>query len=108
LIRDMRRSCSVSPLFATRGVYAGDLETEMDRDTSKVVAVAALRSAAELSNLLPLLQRDCSADEYTVWRDRIADASAKITTSVLSPIFQEHPDLETEIDAHYAKFGRPA
>jgi hypothetical protein len=79
----------------------------MDRDISKVIAVAALRSAAELNNLIPLLQQACAPDEYSIWRDRIAEASAQISVAVLSPVFAAHPDLETEIDAHYAKFGRP-
>lgn len=80
----------------------------MDRETSKVVAVAALRGAAELNNLVPLLQQVCTPDEYAMWRERIADASAGISTSVLSPLFEAHPDLQTEIDEHYRKFGRPA
>jgi hypothetical protein len=80
----------------------------MDRATAKAVAVTALRSAAEINNLVPMLQAICSASEYEAWRDKIAAASAQVTQTLLPPLFSEHADLEAELDAHYQRFGRPA
>jgi hypothetical protein len=79
----------------------------MDRATAKVIAVAALRSAAEINNLVPLLKAICPEQEYEAWRDRIAEASMRVTQGLLPTVFAEHADLEAEIDAHYQRFGRP-
>lgn len=80
----------------------------MDRALAKVVAVAALRSASELNGVVPLLKEQCDAKEYEEIRDAIADASLRISQSLLMKVFAKHPDLEVEIDAHYQRFGRPA
>ena len=80
----------------------------MDRETAKVVAVAAFRSSAEINNLIPMLKSVCTEPEYSEWRDSIAMASLQISTNILMKVFAEHPDLEAEIGAHYERFGRPA
>jgi hypothetical protein len=79
----------------------------MDRETAKVIAVAALRSSSELVNLIPILRTVCSDEEYEAWRFKIADTSAQITQGLLSAVLAEHPDLEAELDEHYRRFGRP-
>ncbi|ANP47787.1 hypothetical protein [Candidatus Viadribacter manganicus] len=80
----------------------------MDRATAKAIAVAALRSAAEINNLVPLLKATCPEPEYEAWRDRIAEASMLVTQGLLPAVFAEHADLEAELDDHYQRFGRPA
>lgn len=80
----------------------------MDRAIARVIAVSALRGAAEINNLVPLLKTVCPEAEYTAWRDRIAEASAQVTQLLLPSLFAEHADLEAELEAHYQRFGRPA
>jgi hypothetical protein len=80
----------------------------MDRALARIVAISALRSSAELNNLVPLLQQHCASDEYVAWRDAIADVSLAVSQRVLTKVFAEHPDIEVELDDHYTRFGRPA
>ena len=79
----------------------------MDRALGRVVAVAALRSSAELNGLIPVLKQHCNEQEYASMRDTIADASLAISQIVLRRVFEEFPDLEAELELHYNNFGRP-
>ncbi len=80
----------------------------MDRPTAKVIAVAAFQSAAGINNLLPMLKTILPEPEYNEWRDSIAMASLEISKNILAKVFAEHPDLQSEFDIHYERFGRSA
>lgn len=80
----------------------------MERMLGKIVAVAALRSSSELNNLVPLLKERCDDAEYEEMRDALADVSLAISRELLQRIFRRFPDLESELDAHYQQYGRPA
>lgn len=80
----------------------------MNRSLAKVIAVAALRSSAELNALIPLLKMHCPDDEYEDVKSAIADLSLQISDGLLRRAFHDHPDLEQELDDHFQQFGRPA
>jgi hypothetical protein len=71
----------------------------MDTDTARLVVDAALRSSAQLQELLPRLTEKCSPEEYETYLKAIARAVAEISLEVMDRVFQEHPGLEAEIEA---------
>jgi hypothetical protein len=78
----------------------------MDRDISRQVIRATLRSSGELTALLPVLKAHCAPDEYQVFSRAIAAVVAECGQQLLNRVFAEHPELEAEVDAAIAMTGR--
>jgi hypothetical protein len=70
----------------------------MDADTARLVVDAAMRSSAQLQELLPRLKEKCSPQEYDTYLKAIATAIAEISLEVMDRVFHEHPALEAEVD----------
>jgi len=68
--------------------------------------MVALRSSGSLTDLLPLLKRHCRSDEYDRFKIAIARSAAEINIEILRKIFDEHPDLEAEMDGQIKKYGK--
>lgn len=78
----------------------------MDKDLAKFIAITAFRSAADLGNLIPMLQ-SCEEAERREMGVALAAASAEVNRQVLQKIFEKFPDLAEEFDRKIQKFGRP-
>lgn len=78
----------------------------MDRDLSRHVVKATFRSARELQDLLPLLKKRASAEEYQEYLRAIAAVIAEGRQQLLNRVFAEYPDLEAEVDASIQATGR--
>ena len=78
----------------------------MDKDTARELAVAAIKSASMLTNLLPFLRERCGPGEYEEIRNAISEIVADISIEVLNRIFKDHPDLERELD-EAIRSGKP-
>jgi hypothetical protein len=78
----------------------------MEKDLAKFVALTAFRSAADLGNLVPMLQ-GCDETERKELGMALAMASAEINRQVLQKIFERFPELSEEFEEKIRKFGRP-
>ncbi|NIA54682.1 hypothetical protein HAV22_13650 [Massilia sp. TW-1] len=78
----------------------------MEKDLAKIIALTAFRSAADLGNLVPVLQ-DCVGAERTEIGVALAMASAEINRQVLGKIFERFPELAEEFEEKVRKFGHP-
>jgi len=78
----------------------------LDKDLARHLLMVAFRSSGSLTDLLPLLKRHCRSDEYDRFKMAIARSAAEINTEILRRIFDEHPDLEAEMDDQIKKYGK--
>jgi hypothetical protein len=78
----------------------------MEKDLAKFIALTAFRSAADLGNLIPLLQ-ECEETERKSFGMAFATASAEINRQVLQKVFAQYPELAEEFEQKVQKFGRP-
>jgi hypothetical protein len=64
------------------------------------------RVAGELQELLPLLKKQCSAEEYDGHVRAIAGAIHGVNTALIDRALAAHPELRDRIEAELAEFGR--
>nr|WP_314858273.1 hypothetical protein [uncultured Undibacterium sp.] len=79
----------------------------MNKELARIIGVTASRSAADLGHLVILLKEHCSEEERKSYGIAIATAVASIQTEVLSKIFAEFPELETDFERQIMAYGRP-
>lgn len=77
----------------------------MDNELARHIAMTAFRSSANLNDLISLLKQHCSEDEYQVYLEAISAISGDIAYKVLKKIYDEHPDIERDIDNRIDKYG---
>ena len=77
----------------------------MDNELARHIAVTAFRSSANMNDLIPLLKEHCSNDEYQVYLEAISAISGDIAYKFLKKIYDEHPDIEKDIDNRIDKYG---
>lgn len=77
----------------------------MDKDLASHVGKVAFRCAADLGDLIPILQDYCDADEYQEYSQIIAILTGEIGNKLLRRIYNECPGLEDEFDQKIEKFG---
>jgi len=70
----------------------------MERELAKHVVATGFRSASVLQELVPLLKPHCDPNEYEKYARAIASVSAEISTEILNPIFDQFPDLKSEVE----------
>lgn len=78
----------------------------MDIDLARHAIRAAFRSAGELQELLKLSKERLNPEEYKDFASGIAEAIAAITFAVTNKALSSHPELQAEIEADLAAFGR--
>jgi hypothetical protein len=61
---------------------------------------------SEVTDLLPLLQAHCTAEEYAAYRSAITDIAGTIVIKVLNPIFAAQPGLEQELETSANKYSK--
>jgi len=76
----------------------------LDRELAKHVVVTGFRSMSDVTSLLPLLQKHCTADEYSAYRSAITELASAIVTQVINPAFASQPGLEQEVEASVNKY----
>lgn len=78
----------------------------MDRDLASHIVAVGFHSVSFLESLIPILQENCEASEYSEYAKAIASTSSEVGTQIFSRIFHEHPDLEAEVESKIRRFGR--
>jgi hypothetical protein len=78
----------------------------MDINVARYVIRASFRSGRELEAIFDLLRNHCGAEGYRTFAKAVATAVASIQVEVVNQITAGHPELEDEIDAVIAKYGR--
>jgi hypothetical protein len=78
----------------------------MDEQLAWQMVRAAFRNAGELQELLGLLKRQCSSEEYRSYAGRIAQAIDAVNDALLNTAVAAHPELAARIEDDLEKFGR--
>jgi hypothetical protein len=78
----------------------------VDRELAKHVVVAGFRSMSDITGLLPLLQKHCTADEYLAYRSAITELAGAIVAQIINPAFAGQPGLEQEVEASVNKYQK--
>lgn len=78
----------------------------MKRSIAKHVARVGFQASADIGNLIYLLKKNCSQDEYDRFSKAISAASAEINIQIINMIFQDFPDLKDEFDKDVELYGR--
>jgi len=76
----------------------------MDIDIARHVIRTVFRSGRELEGLIPL--EHCDAQEYAIFGKGVAHALAAMTTELTNKVLSAHPELNDQIEADLAKYGR--
>ncbi|MFZ6751309.1 hypothetical protein [Undibacterium sp. Ren11W] len=79
----------------------------MNKELARIIGVTAFRSSADMGHLVTLLKEHCSEEERKLYGIAIATAIATIQIEVLSKIFAEFPELQTDFDRQIKEYGRP-
>lgn len=78
----------------------------MDKALAQHVAATAFKSAAQLSDMIPILKAHCDEVEFATLARAIATANATIHTEIGNRIYAQYPELEQELEAKIRKYGR--
>lgn len=78
----------------------------MDRDVAKMILSATYRGGGELAHLVPFIKEHCTKDDYERISMAIAAVLHEVDSTIRRSIYQEHPDLEREIQDRVERFGR--
>ena len=78
----------------------------MDRDVAKLSLSATYRSGRELADLVPFIKEHCDKEDCGWTSIAIATVLHDLDSTIRRPIYQEHPDLEREIEDRVERFGR--
>jgi hypothetical protein len=78
----------------------------VDRDLAKLILSATYRSGAELAHLVPFIKEHCDKEDYERISIAIATVLHELDSTIRRPIYQEHPDVEREIEDRVERFGR--
>jgi hypothetical protein len=82
------------------------LRPEIDVNLARHVARCVFLSSRQISELIPILKENCSPDECKDYTKGIATVLAHINFELMNKLCAEHPQLEKEIEADIAKYGR--
>jgi heme oxygenase len=78
----------------------------VDRDVATMILTATHRSGRELADLVPFIKEHCDKEEYERISIAIATVLHDLDATIQQPIYQEHPDVEREIEDRVERFGR--
>ena len=78
----------------------------MDRDLAKHVVTVGFHSLSLLEGLIPLLKEHCSETEYNKYVKSIASVSGNMMTDIFNKVFEEYPDLESEVEDKIKRYGK--
>jgi hypothetical protein len=78
----------------------------MDKKVGRHLVITALHLSSELSSILPFLKQNVSSDEYLKIITAIASVAAEISIKIVNPIFSEHPEIKSELEADVEKYGK--
>ena len=70
----------------------------MKDELAQHIAIVAFKSSSNLNELLYLISDHADEEEYQEYLRIIADISASIGCNLLQKIYDEHPEIEKEID----------
>ena len=65
----------------------------MTDETAEKFAQHLRAANAELARAVQLAKEECSADEFDIWRERLAAVLGALFVDVLDPLYQERPSL---------------
>jgi hypothetical protein len=68
----------------------------MRQDIASQAVDLMLEYGRKLDELLILIQRNCSDEEFKRYRKAIGYIMGYMLTAVMNPIFEEHPELRPE------------
>jgi hypothetical protein len=68
----------------------------MDRHVAEQVLVDLFDVSRKINATLLLIQKECTEEEFAVYRTGAGLAMGYLYTEFIRPILQEHPDLEPE------------
>ena len=77
----------------------------MKAELARHIALVAFRSSANLNELLPLIRDHCDEDEYRAYLEGISSITAEVAQQVLKRVYDEHPDIEKDIDKRIEEYG---
>jgi hypothetical protein len=78
----------------------------MDIELARDIIRAAFRSGSELQDLLSVLKKRCSPEEYKVYSRGIATVLDAIGVALINKALAAYPELNAEVDASMTKHGR--
>lgn len=78
----------------------------MDRDLARHVVAVGFHSLSLLESLIPILKEHCDQDEYAEYLRSIGAVSAEMSTEIFDKIFQEYPDLQSEVESKIKQYGQ--
>ena len=66
----------------------------MITDETAAKAARHLQTAnAELARVVHLMKDECSADDFEIWRERLANVLGALIIHALDPLYREKPSL---------------
>jgi hypothetical protein len=78
----------------------------MDNEVAREVVRAVFRSSGELEKLLPVLKKECGAEDYKTYTRQVAMAIDGIHVALLDKVLKQFPELKAEIEKNLARTGR--
>jgi hypothetical protein len=69
------------------------MEARMTDGTAEKLAQHLKAANAELARAVQLAKDECAADEFEVWRDRLAAVMGALFVDVLDPLYRQRPSL---------------
>jgi hypothetical protein len=80
-------------------------ESAMKPELARHVAHVAFRASANLNELLHLIRDHGTEEEYKKFLVAISQVSGDIAFKILKRIYDEHPEIESEIDERVSTYG---
>jgi hypothetical protein len=77
----------------------------VDKEFAKQVVATALGCGSSLDKLIPELTARCAPDEKEKYVKAIATVMVAMHNAILRPLFDDHPELEQEIDQNVRTRG---
>ena len=68
----------------------------MNDETAEQFSRHLKAANAELARAVQLAKAECSADEFELWRNRLATVMGALFIDVMDPLYRERPTLAQE------------
>jgi hypothetical protein len=78
----------------------------MDRELAEHVVTVGFHSLSLLESLIPILKKHCEEQEFNEYLKSIGLVSAEMNIAIFNKVFQEHPDLEQEVERKIERYGQ--
>ncbi len=78
----------------------------MDRMLAKHVISVGFHSAALLEDLISILKDHCDDAEFQGFLKSIGSVIAEIGLEIFDKVYEQYPDLKTEVETKINKYGK--